>query len=934
MSDDQPQDLNDINAGRDVIMGNQTNYLSADLTRLEGLLEQIVTLLREPGTSIQVGGDARDSVLVVGDNNTIQVSRDEIELLESLQANANVARREQIYLARVVLSEICAPWERLYVPLSGRMDIRQVLEGLPAVFSEFVVPLEGQQAQTTMKPLKDITEAMQNHPAFIILGAPGAGKTTTQQKIAFDAARTIQTGQAGLTRIPLFVRLSDQRDHDPYAFLQTEWERRVGTPFDAALKAGRILLLADGVNEIPRHDRAERFKAWRNFITDFRGGNRLIFSGRFLDYAGELELPRVLVEPLDQDKIGDFLKRHQADGLAKLLENPQSKLLALADNPLNLLILTVVYRRNPNQNFENRGELFCSFTDSLLNKENRDHPTRLPPEAVRQALAQMAFSMQEQGEGLTFALETARKALPGKLEIDGEIVEIDARSLFDFGRGATLLDPERKPDVRFRHHVLQEYFAAIELFHRFESGEDLSRLWRAKRSVDEMPPAAVGDWDPLPEPPSSGWEVTTILACGLSRTPEKLIEAVRQANPALAARCLDESGNSPLPPAGEGPGEAPSMGVRSKVRANLLSDLYNPQIHLRARLQAGYLLGKIGDPRFEKQEIGGVEVILPQMVNVPAGEYVIGSNKGEKDTYEQEYPQHTVKVAAFLLGKWPVTNAEYACFMAAGGYQNEAFWEGELSKRWLKGEDVVGGQFKSWLDDWKILKTMDDVRKTLEQSGNYTPSQIDTYEYVAGLSEDELKEVLSKQLSQKSRTEPAFWDNLERNNPSQPVVGITWFEARAYCAWLSALTGKHHRLPTEAEWEAAARGPLLLSGEGRGDEVRVYPWGNDWNPAKANTLEGRVMKPSPVGAYACAGAVGPFGTEDQAGNVYNWTSSLYLPYPYNPAKSEQPETEDERVLRGGSWSLSSGYARCACRGRDVPVFFNNAVGFRVVCPGL
>ncbi|NCO31580.1 hypothetical protein GW891_01910, partial [bacterium] len=70
MSNDKPQDINDINAGRDVVMGNQANYLSPDLTRLEGLLEKIISLLGEPGTSIQVGGDARGSVLVVGDNNT------------------------------------------------------------------------------------------------------------------------------------------------------------------------------------------------------------------------------------------------------------------------------------------------------------------------------------------------------------------------------------------------------------------------------------------------------------------------------------------------------------------------------------------------------------------------------------------------------------------------------------------------------------------------------------------------------------------------------------------------------------------------------------------------------------------------------------------------------------------------------------------------
>jgi formylglycine-generating enzyme required for sulfatase activity len=435
----------------------------------------------------------------------------------------------------------------------------------------------------------------------------------------------------------------------------------------------------------------------------------------------------------------------------------------------------------------------------------------------------------------------------------------------------------------------------------------------------------VSEWDALPEPPTTGWEVTTILACGLSTAPAKFIEAVRLINPALAGRCLDEAGI-----AGDGLEE-----VRKKVRADLLSALYDPAVHLRARLQAGLVLGRIGDPRFEAQEINGVKVILPQMVNVPAGSYLIGSVKGEEDSFEQEYPQHTTELKAFSIGKWSVTNAEFACFMNAGGYQNEKYWQGDLALRWLKGEDVSGGQFATWLTAWKQLqelKKSGDVRQQLEKSGNFTPEQMDSLEYVAGLTEDELKSELGKSLSQKSRSQPAFWNDRERNNPSQPVVGITWFEARAYCAWLSEVTGENYRLPTEVEWEAAARGlpdkPLLGK-----ITARKYPWGNDWDQEKANSLEGRVLKPSPVGAYSATGAVGPFGAEDQAGNVYDWTSSLNLPYPYDAKKSEQEESTDERVVRGGSWLYNRRNVRCAGRNRGVPGFFNDDIGFRLVSPG-
>jgi formylglycine-generating enzyme required for sulfatase activity len=155
------------------------------------------------------------------------------------------------------------------------------------------------------------------------------------------------------------------------------------------------------------------------------------------------------------------------------------------------------------------------------------------------------------------------------------------------------------------------------------------------------------------------------------------------------------------------------------------------------------------------------------------------------------------------------------------------------------------------------------------------------------------------------------------------VVGITWFEARAYCAWLSQLSGRLYRLPSELEWEAAARG----------QEGQPYPWGKSWESDHANTIEGRLLKPSPVGAYAAAGGAGPFGAEDQAGNVWEWTASLYRPYPYRAETCEDPFAEGERVLRSGSWYFSRGYARCASRYRDVPVDFSYDVGFRVLSPG-
>ncbi|MFH0995522.1 MAG: SUMF1/EgtB/PvdO family nonheme iron enzyme [Pseudomonadota bacterium] len=848
-----------------------------------------------------------------------------------------------MYLLALIVDQEYRRWASLFVPLAGKMDIPQVIEGIPVSFTELCFPgcQGGMQSQPTRLPLENIADAMQKHDAFVILGEPGSGKTTTLQKIAYDAARTILDG--GFSRVPLFVRLSQQKERDPYTFLQAEWERRSGDPFENARRDGRILILADGVNEIPREKRSDCLIAWMLFAQDWRGGNQLIFSGREMDYDNQLSLPRVLVQPLDDERISGFLHRHQADDLQILLNDPQNRLREMASNPLHLFVLTMVYlqvRKKELHKLANRGWLFHEFSWYLMAWEQKWHPDDLDVKCKEELFSVLAYEMQKQGSGTTFERKAAMRVLPATVYVKDEDLPLDPLALFRFGRGATILDPTNQKDVRFYHHMLQEYFAARELLRRFKGGEDLSELWCVNCSVDEMLPAKVGEWDPLPEPPSTGWEVTTILACGLCNSPETLethdilkidvqtlLEALRRVNPTLAGRCLDESGIDMQ--SDDSMIDNPFEKIKNAVRADLLSSLYNPQVHLRARLQAGYILGKIGDPRFEKQVINGVQVILPQMVSVAAGEYVIGSAKDDKDAYPDEKPQKSVGLKLFSIAKWPLTNAEFDCFIQAGGYQDEQYWQGDFAKHWLRGEDVAGGQFSALMDWWRQSKDMDDVRKTLEQTGNFTPEQVDSYEYIAGLSETELKEQLSRQLSKKSRLQPAYWNDQQFNNPSQPVVGITWFEARAYCVWLSQVIKREFRLPSEAEWEAAARGVT----KGIGDRW-AYPWGSDWGDVKANTIEGRVLKPSPVGAYTCVGAIGPFKAEDQAGNVWNWTNSLYLPYPYDPAKSELEDVDGERVVRGGSWGGSRRRARCALRSRFVPVGFDGSIGFRVVSPGI
>ncbi len=172
---------------------------------------------------------------------------------------------------------------------------------------------------------------------------------------------------------------------------------------------------------------------------------------------------------------------------------------------------------------------------------------------------------------------------------------------------------------------------------------------------------------------------------------------------------------------------------------------------------------------------------------------------------------------------------------------------------------------------------------------------------------------------------------------NHPVVYVSWHDANAYCAWRSQAEGQLVRLPTEAEWEKAARGPSTGSGDGR-----TWPWGNTFDAIKCNMNQTGIGDTSPVGIFAAGRS--PYEVFDMAGNVWEWTRSAWgenweepdFTYPYDPndGREDQSRTDVRRVLRGGSFLYSDDLVRCAFRLRLGPGGLLNFVGFRVVAPGL
>lgn len=149
-----------------------------------------------------------------------------------------------------------------------------------------------------------------------------------------------------------------------------------------------------------------------------------------------------------------------------------------------------------------------------------------------------------------------------------------------------------------------------------------------------------------------------------------------------------------------------------------------------------------------------------------------------------------------------------------------------------------------------------------------------------------------------------------------PITGISKADTLKFCEWLSALSGRTFRLPTEAEWERAARGT----------DGRIFPWGQEFDPWRCNTKESGKRSPSPVGSYSPRGD-SPDGVADMTGNVMEWTSSFLLDYPYK--KEQDPGKNPVCVVRGGSWYYSHKLARCAAREGMIPTMTSPTLGFRV-----
>jgi formylglycine-generating enzyme required for sulfatase activity len=259
--------------------------------------------------------------------------------------------------------------------------------------------------------------------------------------------------------------------------------------------------------------------------------------------------------------------------------------------------------------------------------------------------------------------------------------------------------------------------------------------------------------------------------------------------------------------------------------------------------------------------------LLPEFALIPSGDFVMGSDDADTD----EKPAHRVHLDEYLIAVDPVTNAEYERFVRETGHRPPAIYELPLVV-------TAGG--------------------------------------------------IDREHSFRANGEPYVWRDSEapKARLNHPVTLVRWEDAIAYCAWLSGATARSIRLPTEAEWEKAARGGL---------EGQRYPWGDSIDRDKANFLADPASRNAHGTSASRSFPPNGYGLFDMAGNVWEWVEDWHSPSYYATSPLNSPGGPREgtlRVVRGGSWLASDRrMLSCSHRHKVPPDTYSYGIGFRVAC---
>ncbi len=789
---------------------------------------------------------------------------------------------------------------------------------------------------------------------------------------------------------PLEAWVEEQIQH---AFAKRNLDDRLPTLKQLRQKFS-IRLLLDGLNEVQgvNRDSAQQHLMREAALWSQAGEPPPIFTVRSLDYlplgtgrpdgqqAGEVD-----VLPWGPQQIQRYCEQHPDAKVRELWQalqqHPQrAALIELYGNPFNLKLQCDLFVRDKGKIAANRGELMGRIGLLRLNELMREPQNKLPtmpPDVLHSGDPRRVAQQAGQVNGALHRLALQGSMLQNWWNLGRNWHELAGADwahvpLTDpswvqtppaaqsTAQALHLIDEEHG-QLRFAHQLWQEYFAAHAL-----AADQPERWPNLVPPPDSGHDLGEGLWQ-LPQPAPSKWDQCTQLAVQIAADPEPLLRQLTEDNLALAARAAHSRG------LGTATGIAPAR--LREIKHRLLDRSLCPYTPLPLRIEAGELLGLLGDDiRYEEghgpaRAAGqrGPRYLLPKAtgewrsdsgrahgpgwVEVPAGRLTIQAGN---EKVEVEIPP------GLTLAFAPVTNAEFKCFVDDGGYghpedtEPPVWWQGAAAHEfWRNGlPGFQGREFFEYVRDlWKGMRSDAYVnapdRAEREQqlldyycSGMAPEKARETYAPILNLDDAPFETWLDEQAApQRHGFEPIYWRNARFANPLQPVVGVSVYEAEAYCRWLSTQTGRNVCLPTEAIWAAAAQGGRCWrwpwADEGKESGVNDTRWHDH-----INHMHTRTRRTTPVAVFPRGRS--PSGLYDLAGQVWEWMGNLFEPTEDGPERLADLRQQQARIdmydmlaraVRGGSWLNGAQICQPAFRGRFLPGYRDDGLGFRVLsCP--
>lgn len=844
---------------------------------------------------------------------------------------------------------------------------------------------------------------LNRHPHLVLLGDPGGGKSTFVNFVTLCMAgaclgreevnlHTLTTplpddeGAATEERqpwehgalLPVRVILRDLAarglPEDPteivtadhlWQFLEKELKTAACVPHlkrELAQRGGLILL--DGLDEVPEaHQRRAQIKQLVEDLAATLPRARLFVTSRTYAYQKQdwrlTGFAEAVLSPFTPGQIRQFVDRWyghmaqqrgldaaDAQGRAELLKRSifnSNNLRGLAERPLLLTLMASLHAWRGGSLPEKREELYADTVDLLLDwwEERRVvcdtagqvlvmQPSlaellKVGRDKVRQLLNELAYQAHAaQPDPSTGTADIPEADLMRGLLQLSDNPDVRPARLVEFLRDrAGLLLPHGVGVYTFPHRTFQEYLAACYL-------------------TDHDYPDAVAA---LVRADPNRWREVTLLAGakaarGSASTIWSLADALchRDVGEGLAAAISPDDvwGAHLAAQALAETADLQQVSPRNQAKVGRLQKwlvhiLRSGQLPATERAAAAVNLAHLGDPRPEVMTVDGMQFCM-----VPRGSFWMGSDEDNPVEKDAERPLHELDIPYdYWLGRCPVTNAQFQAFVDAGGYQAERYWpEAIAANCWREGQ--VEGH--TWITE--------------------------------------------KQESERRWRDGPYDYGRPFNLPNHPVVDLIWYEALAYCHWLMERwqtagwlpNGWVVQLPSEAEWEKAARGGLRILAEPQLSSImdrqdsdaqpllpnpapqRRFPWGDEAaDPERANYEKTGIGSTNGVGCFPIASST--YGCEEMAGNVLEWTRSLwgrydveksqaegsnvfnpYYRYPYLPDDGREKLAADDwwfRVERGGIWDVDETWLRCASRNGGDPGYWISYFGFRVVvCPFL